>query len=102
MGTNTFLLEAKWHKGPLPSSAIYSFKGKVDGKFHTTSGVFIAIDGYSKGAVTALRYGKSINVILFQGSDLDAIIEEGVPFGDVLKYKLRMAGDTGHHMHYTV
>jgi len=91
----TFLLEAKWHKDPMPVSSLYMFKGKLDGKFHTSSGIFIAINGYSKEAVNALRYGKAINMLLFDGKDLDAIIENDVPFIDVLKYKLRMAGDTG-------
>src|ERR1700722_4501889 len=39
-----FLLEAKWHSKPIEASKIYAFKGKVDGKFHLSSGIFISID----------------------------------------------------------
>ncbi|TWI20340.1 restriction endonuclease [Sphingobacterium siyangense] len=91
----TFLLEAKWHAKSLPASDIYAFKGKVDGKFHTSSGIFISYSGYSSQAIEALRSGKSINILLFDKTDLDSIIEEEVPFIDVLKFKLREAGDTG-------
>lgn len=91
----TFLLEAKWHANPLPAGDIYTFKGKVDGKFHTSSGVFISYSGYSDEAVDALRFGKVVNVLLFDKSDLDSIIEYEVPFIDVLKFKLRSAGDSG-------
>src|SRR4051812_24531172 len=61
----TFLLEAKWHRDPLPVSSIYSFKGKVDGKFHTSSGVFISMGGYSDDVSDALRFGKTLNILLF-------------------------------------
>jgi len=91
----TFLLEAKWHAKKLPASDIYAFKGKVDGKFHTTSGIFLSCSGYSDDAVDALRYGKVVNVLLFDQTDLDVIIENNIPFIDVLKYKLRSAGDSG-------
>ena len=75
---SVFLLEAKWHKDELPASAIYQFKGKVDGKLAGTIGVFISMSGYSKDAVDALTLGKSLNVILFGKEDIDAAIIEGV------------------------
>jgi hypothetical protein len=91
----TFLLEAKWLKNPVPASTVYSFKGKVDGKFHTTSGIFISMNGYSPDAVEAVKAGKSLNVIFFDGEDMVQIFLGNVPFLDMFKYKLRQAGDTG-------
>ena len=91
----TFLLEAKWVKDKIPVSSIYSFKGKLDGKFHTTSGVFIAVNGYSKDVEDALRFGKTLNIILFNENDIPPIFNNEVSFLDVLKFKLREAGDTG-------
>lgn len=61
----TFLLEAKWEKKPIPVSSIYAFKGKLDGKFHTTSGIFISVSGFSYDVEDALRFGKSLNILLF-------------------------------------
>jgi len=50
----------------LPASSIYSFKGKVDGKFHTSSGIFISISGYSEDAPEALlRFLKEKNLTIF-------------------------------------
>lgn len=36
-----YLLEAKWHAKPLPASAIYAFKGKVDGKLLVLQRLFL-------------------------------------------------------------
>lgn len=91
----TYLLEAKWVADPLPASSIYSFKGKLDGKFHTTSGIFIAMNGYSKDVEDALKSGKSLNILLFDDNDMCLIFNGEVPFLKVLKFKLRQAGDTG-------
>lgn len=91
----TFLLEAKWVKKPLPASSIYAFKGKLDGKFHTTSGVFISVNGYSNDVEDALKFGKSLNMILFDTTDIPLIFNGVVPFTEILKFKLRQAGDTG-------
>ncbi|MDP2455284.1 MULTISPECIES: hypothetical protein [unclassified Kaistella] len=44
----TFLLEAKWVKDKIPVSSLYSFKGKLDGKFHTTSGILLLLMGMVK------------------------------------------------------
>ncbi len=91
----TFLLEAKWVSDPLPVSSIYSFKGKLDGKFHTTSGVFISVNGYSNDVEDALKFGKSLNILLFDENDTPLIFNGDVTFLEVLKFKLREAGDTG-------
>ncbi|QDW19013.1 restriction endonuclease [Flavobacterium sp. KBS0721] len=91
----TFLLEAKWVKPKIPASTIYAFKGKLDGKFHTTSGIYIAVNGYSNDVEDALKFGKSLNIILFDSSDVKLIFNGEVTFLDVLKFKLREAGDTG-------
>ncbi len=90
-----FLMEAKWHTKPLPASAIYQFKGKVDGKLIGTIGVFISMSGYSEDAVEAVRLGKTLNVILFDGDDFRACLCEDVGFGNVLRAKLRQAAQTG-------
>ncbi|WP_293312329.1 restriction endonuclease [Pedobacter sp. UBA5917] len=91
----TFLFEAKWEKDPVPASTIFGFRGKVEGKFHTSSGIFIAMNGFSKDAEETLLKGKTSNILLFDGIDMGFILSEKVTFLDVLRYKLREAGDTG-------
>ena len=90
-----FLLEAKWHKTEFPASAVYQFKGKVDGKLIGTIGVFISMSGYSTDAVDALSLGKSLNVILFNEEDFDSAIKPEIGFHKVLETKLRRAAEEG-------
>ncbi len=89
------LLEAKWHKNPIPASTLYQFKGKVDGKLVGTVGVFISMSGYSEDAIDALTLGKSLNLILFDKDDIDAVILDKHNFRDILKLKLRQAAEEG-------
>ncbi len=90
-----YLLEAKWHLDPLPASAIYAFKGKVDGKLAGTLGVFVSISGYSEDAVEALTLGKILNVILADRDDVVAALAADSGIGGVLKAKLRAAAEEG-------
>jgi hypothetical protein len=92
---SVFLLEAKWHKDPLPASSIYQFKGKVDGKLFGTLGIFISMSGYSKDAVDALTLGKSLNIVLFGKEDIDSVILGERGFKSILKSKLRIAAEQG-------
>lgn len=86
-----FLLEAKWHAKPTEASKIYAFKGKVDGKFHLTSGIFISMSDYSSEAEDALRFGKTANVLMFNKQDIEDIILKENSFVEVLEYKLGQA-----------
>jgi hypothetical protein len=90
-----FLLEAKWHGTPVAASALYAFKGKVDGKLVGTLGVFISMSDYSRDAVDALTVGKDMNVLLFDKRDLDACMDKNVGFKTVLGHKLRLASEIG-------
>lgn len=90
-----FLLEAKWHAKPAEASKIYAFKGKVDGKFHLVSGIFISLSDYSENASQALTIGKTANVILFGKQDIEAIILHGISFKEVLNFKILQASFYG-------
>jgi len=90
-----FLLEAKWETDPVSASGIYDFQGKVNGKLAGTLGVFISMSGFSNDAPETLEKGKEINIILFDCSDIDAILENQATFTQVLDFKLRQASETG-------
>lgn len=91
----TILIEAKWTESPHPASSIYQFKGKVDGKLVGTLGLFISINGFSKDAVDALILGKELNIILADGVDMRALVDRRIDVVDLLRRKLRAAGDEG-------
>ncbi|MHA0864929.1 restriction endonuclease [Enterobacter wuhouensis] len=90
-----FLLEAKWHKDPIPASDLYAFKGKVDGKLIGTIGVFFSMSDYSTEAVDALLKGKELNIILFGHNDLLSIENRKITMREALKIKLRFAATYG-------
>ena len=95
LGGRVFLVEAKWHAHPMPASALYAFKGKVDGKLVSTIGIFVSMSGYSKDAVNALTAGKSLNVLLFDREDIEASVGVNGEFIRVLEAKLRAAAEGG-------
>jgi 5S rRNA maturation endonuclease (ribonuclease M5) len=90
-----FLLEAKWTQDPLPASAIYQFRGKVEGKLIGTVGAFISMGGFSKDAIDALVAGKTVNTILFDGDDIRAIAANQFDIASALKIKIRAAATVG-------
>ena len=93
LDSRVYLLEAKWQSERAPASSLYAFKGKVDGKLIGTVGIFIAINGFSTEAHDALRYGKELNVLLFDGDDLRTALHWG--FAEALRVKLRAAAELG-------
>ncbi|RTD94099.1 hypothetical protein EJO68_09830 [Variovorax atrisoli] len=95
MGDRFFLLEAKWLASPVPASALYAFKGKVDGKLVGTIGAFFSMSDYSTDAVDALLSGKELNLILFGRKDL-LLIEQGMmSIAEAVRAKLRYAAEYG-------
>lgn len=95
IGEDCYLLEAKWHASPIPASALYSFKGKVDGKLVGTIGIFFSMSDYSTDAVDALLNGKELNLILFGHNDL-LLIEDGkITLREALRAKRRYASSYG-------
>jgi len=89
-----FLLEAKWHSDPLPASAIYSFKGKVDGKLNGTLGLFVSMSGYGPETSEALLRGKELNILLFDKVDIESALADS-SFREVLEARLRTAAQYG-------
>ncbi|MCX6188980.1 MAG: restriction endonuclease [Bacteroidetes bacterium] len=94
-GNLPFLFEAKWQKKPIPVADIFAFKGKVDGKFHLTSGIFISMGGFSENAPLDLIKGKAEKILLFDKSDLEKIVYDGFKFEEVLKFKIERASFYG-------
>ena len=95
LGDRHILVEAKWTSSPQPASSLYAFKGKVDGKLVGTIGAFFSMNGYSRDSIKALISGKDLNLILFDGEDLDAIASEAIGIRAALLYKLRAAAEEG-------
>ncbi|MGX9937792.1 restriction endonuclease [Advenella kashmirensis] len=95
IGDRSFLLEAKWHAKPIPASALYAFKGKVDGKLVGTIGTFFSMSDYSTEAIDALLAGKELNLVLFGKKDLLLIEDEKITMREAMRVKLRYAANYG-------
>ncbi len=91
----TYLLEIKYQNRPIPASKVYEFRGKIEGKLSGTLGIFWSMSGYSEDCLQAVRIGKDLNVILFDRSDLDAILDEEIKFNELLQEKVWIATTSG-------
>lgn len=95
IGDRFFVLEAKWQTPPIAASALYAFKGKVDGKLVGTIGAFFSMSDYSADAVDALLSGKELNLILFGRQDLLLIEDRQISMREAIRVKLRYAAEYG-------
>jgi hypothetical protein len=89
-----YLLEAKWQKAPIQAGELFDFGGKIDGKFKIALGLFISINGFSPES-TQVNSQIVKSMILMDGSDLMAILENRISLKDMLFRKRRHASDTG-------
>ena len=89
-----YLLEAKWQKTPINAADLYAFGGKIDGKFKSTVGLFISLDGFSKECT---KTGSSVvkSMILMDGADLMLVLDGRIRLNDMILIKRRHASDTG-------
>lgn len=89
-----YLFEAKWHRAVVAASDLDSFAAKVRRKLDNTLGLFLAINGFSEDGVRAHSTGRP-SVVLMDGADLLAVLEERIDFVTLLVRKKRHAAQTG-------
>ena len=89
-----YLLEAKWRNKQTPLSD--SFSGKIGRKFENTLGLFISISGFSEEAIIQFRISQDKRVLLMDGEDLIAVLDERITLSDLLARKRREAAQTGN------
>ncbi len=69
------LLEVKWEEARLAASELFSFLGKVDGKFSGTIGVFVSRNELTTNFLTALRAGRRQCIIVIHGRDVNDLFD---------------------------
>lgn len=89
-----YLLEAKWQKDPIQAGDLYDFGGKIAGKFKIALGLFISINGFSSES-TQVDSPVVKSMILMDGADLMAVLENRISFKDMLFRKRRHAAEKG-------
>jgi hypothetical protein len=90
-----FLLEAKWENSPAKRDALDVFSSKVDRKGENALGLFLAISGFESAAVQA-HSGHRSPLVLMDGADLYAVLDERIDLRDLLRRKRRHAALTGN------
>ena len=90
-----YIVEAKWQDSPVNAGDLYKFAGKVSGKLKITLGLFISFNGFSEKALNVDAPGIK-SLILMDGSDLMAVLEEKIDLTELLYRKRRHASETGN------
>jgi restriction endonuclease len=91
----TYLLEAKWEKNPLPEADLLVFRGKIEGKSAYTRGLFVAIEGISDQAKVAVSHGKQPTFFIVDGYDILMILSEAISLIDFLRKRRRLLAERG-------
>lgn len=89
-----YLLEAKWQSRPIETGDLKKFAGTLSSKLKNTLGLFVSIDGFSKGA-RELSGQNATAMILMDGMDLNAVLDSRIDLHQLLFRKRRHASETG-------
>lgn len=86
---DTYLLEAKWIAEKTEAAALYTFRQKVSSKSAYTRGLFIAVEGFTPGSITALGSGQEHRIILLDGAHLVRVLSGALALPDLLRLAAR-------------
>ncbi|NOL51510.1 hypothetical protein [Pelistega suis] len=89
-----FLFEAKWVRSPINSADLAIFKEKIKSKLENTLGLFLSVDGFSEDGITASQSSDKV-MILMDGSDLMAVLDERISFVTLINRKKQIASREG-------
>ncbi|MGD2085098.1 MAG: restriction endonuclease [Candidatus Aminicenantes bacterium] len=94
MGTDIYLVEAKWQNKKTGQADLLVFDGKVSGKAKWTRGLFISISGFTKEGLKAFSKGRSTSIIGMDGNDLENILDRKFTLPEAIWLKSRYAAET--------
>ncbi len=94
MGSDIYLVEAKWQNEKTGQAELLVFEGKVSGKAKWTRGLFISIPGFSEDGLKAFSKGRPTSIIGMDGEDLKAILERKFTLPEAIALKSRYAAET--------
>lgn len=90
-----YLFEAKWQQELVGVQSLDGFTSKVHRKLDNTLGLFLSMNGFSPDGIAAHSTGRP-SVVLMDGADLMAVLEERIDFVTLLLRKKRHAAQTGN------
>lgn len=95
--TDHYLLEAKWWKNALEPKELNHFRVNVESKAANTLGLCVAINGFTAGALA--KHSERSPLVLMDGADLHAILDNRISLPEALERKRRHAVETGNPMY---
>jgi Restriction endonuclease len=93
LGTDTYLLEAKWQNELTGAADLHVLNGKLLEKATWARGLFLSYTGFSEPGLQAFGRGKK--VVCLDGADLSEVFIRGLSLPEVLHRKVRRAAETG-------
>jgi hypothetical protein len=91
LGSQTYLLEAKWQSRLTPQSDLAVFNSKVEGKSTWARGIFISHCGFTSDGLKAFAHGRRTSIIGMDGQDLLLILDGVIALDEAIKRKARRA-----------
>lgn len=88
------MLEGKWEKDPTARDDVDVFAAKVRRRGENTLGLFLAMNGFEPTAVE-LHSGNRSPILLMDGADLYAVLDERIDLRELLRRKRRESSMTG-------
>ncbi len=95
IGTDVYLVEAKWHNKKIDQSDLLVFYGKVEGKSKWSRGLYVSYNGFTSDGLTAYSKGRSTNIIGIDCQDLYNILNGEMSLVEAINQKARRAAETG-------
>jgi len=90
-----YLVEAKWQSKQIGFEDLAAFQKKVEGKATWNRGVFVSFNGFSQDGIKAFERAGPTSIICIDGRDLYCVLEGKVTLPQLIKLKIRRAGETG-------
>ena len=93
LGSDTYLLEAKWENRQIGQAELLIFEGKLGSKAAWARGLFVSYNGFTEQGLEAFGRGK--RTICMNGHDMFDMLDRRIPFDHVIDRKARRAVETG-------
>lgn len=91
----TYLVEAKWERDPVPAAPLYIFRSKVESKSTYTRGLFLSLSGVTSSAAQAIVTGMQPNFFVADGYDLTMVLSHGIDLVEFLRRRRRLLSEKG-------
>lgn len=89
------IVEAKWHQELVAVDAVSYFDTKLNRRLDNTLGLFVSMNGFQKSVPELIGRSGRHKVLLMDGGDLMAVLEERIPLEELLRRKKAHAAHTG-------